>query len=198
MGWFGGGKTISSVMEEAFKKGLEMAVNQQGNPEQFKQSVQGIFQTKLGRVNGDKNQYIESMLSNVGYLVLGCEYTYSYFHHQIKDKTAVVTGDQYWGWVKQCQDHVRNELPQKVEERFRVSFSKFSNVDQKIDELEFNYLHSSAQHQIILVAVCELMTNKNTVEFLRGQNFEEVMQTFMQWKAYATNFRIGNLNQKAG
>ena len=198
MGWFGGGKTISSVMEEAFKKGLEMAVNQQGNPEQFKQSVQAIFQTKLGRVNGDKNLYVESMLSNVGYLVLGCEYTYSYFHHHIKGKSGAVTGDQYWGWVKQCQDHVRNELPQKVEERFRVSFSKFTNVDQKIDELEFNYLHSSAQHQIILVAVCELTTNKSTVEFLQGQNFEEVMQAFMQWKAYATNFRIGNLNQKAG
>lgn len=161
----------------------------QSNPEQVRAQLAEIILNKKGRTNS-KIEYAGSLINNITYLVE----IQKEWMRLIEDYlvNSIVTPSQFDNQLAIIANEVRQIVPQ-LSNKYKASYERFSNIDEKIDHLEFDYKFNSLYNNFVSLFLNVLVHNRDIYDQLRQNNVTIVTDLIMQYSAFYTNAFLKNI-----
>jgi hypothetical protein len=182
---------VEDVISNAYEEVMKTFEAAGSSPDFRRQDCGRILDLKKQRANFQKDAYLETMLKNVAYLQVTINEYYRMFEHQ------VMASPDRWSMQKYQETMVYlNEEIRKIElvgPDFRNLYKQFGNVDQQLEQLEFDYFFYS-NAQMVLISALALLTTKaeynSKLDRSKGGN---IMECLKGSNKLHTNILLGNI-----
>jgi hypothetical protein len=143
---------VVSLMSDTFNN---IFSGQLPDADMLKFEIRKNLDTKKNRFSFD-GEYINSLLFNVGHYNISHERIIESFMESLKSGSPI-SNTEMQHLVISIKNKVKDEETSWIG-RFEKSFSRFEK-NEKIEELEFNYLFSSSIDRILLTALMTVYTD---------------------------------------
>lgn len=162
----------------------------------FKYATRNILNTKMQRANGDESMYIESLKTNVLYLVNICDDIENLIESWFRNK-AIPASSVYLNNFNAIQQNNRiSNLHEAKNSNILKTYDEKFPVSKRIENLEWDYIYYSAYSNILIQCMGVIGENENLVNSLFEYAPSKVIDEIKGYCNMYTNHCIGNSSFK--
>lgn len=159
----------------------------------FKYAVRSILNTKVQRVNGNQEMYINSLKTNVLYFINICEDIENLIESWFKFKNIPSSQIYVNEFTSIQQNNKINNINIARNNTFIKKYDSLFPSSKKIESLEWDYMYYNAYSNILIQCMGVIGENKNMVSPLFSQDPSKVVKEIKGYCNLYTNQCIGNL-----
>lgn len=188
MGMFGNNKQNNEELN-SFIAGIFNEFFTKSNPEQIRTQLTETLLTKKGRTN-NKIEYAENLINNITYLIeIQKEWMKLIEEYLLKGNAS---SSQLNNQSPLIINKVKQIVPQ-LSIKYKASYEKYSNIDERIDNLEFDYKYNFLCNNFISLFLNTLVNNRHIYDQLKQNNATTVKELVIQYSVAYTNMFLKNI-----
>ncbi|MBA2404587.1 MAG: hypothetical protein H0V66_07440 [Bdellovibrionales bacterium] len=191
-----GYRSTDEILSKVAQNAQQLVVASYGDSDKFKNIARIGLELKRAPYP-TKEEYSQFLIREIAVMVSTVETYYSHyqtFHSKAKNACAEKS---YWELIKVVRQEKMEQVTALVEGRFNQSYARFSDLDVKIEQLEFDYLYNLGSISVLSCMLVELFTDNSIVTELNGRSFDEIHQSLKNHHVFYLNLQIGNVSPKA-